>query len=75
MRQIRHIARLIYLLILRENGITVLDDPEGFLEVDDSTLVISCAAQVPVKQITLDLARPAAMIWDRIKGHDLGGLR
>ncbi|KAE9368094.1 hypothetical protein N431DRAFT_561865 [Stipitochalara longipes BDJ] len=62
------------MLILRENGITVLDDPEGFLKVDDSTLVISCAAQVPVKQITLDLARPAAMIWDRIKEHDLSGL-
>ena len=62
------------ILILRENGITVLYDPEGFFKVDDSTLVISCAAQVPVKQITLGLARPAAMIWDRIKEHDLGGL-
>jgi hypothetical protein len=62
------------ILTLRENGITVLDEPEGFLNVDDSTLVVSCAAQVPVKQITLDLARPAAMIWDRIKEHDLGGL-
>ena len=58
--------------ILRENGITVLDDPEGFLKVNDSTLVISCAPQVPVKQITLDLVRPAAMIWDRIKEHDPG---
>ncbi|KAH8789097.1 hypothetical protein F5882DRAFT_438708 [Hyaloscypha sp. PMI_1271] len=62
------------ILILRENGITVLDDPEGFLKVDDSTLVISCAAQVQVRQITLDLARPAAMIWDRIEEHDRDSL-
>jgi hypothetical protein len=57
-------------LILGDHGITVLDDQDGFLRVDDSTLVISCAPQVPVKQIIIDLARPAAMIWNRIEAHD-----
>jgi hypothetical protein len=45
---------------------TVLDDPRVFLEVDDSTVVISCAAGLPVKQIISDLAPPAVMILDRI---------
>ena len=52
--------------VLEGSGITVLDDPKAFLEVDDSTVVISCAADLPVKQIVSDLARPAVMIWDRI---------
>ncbi|TAQ89295.1 hypothetical protein B7494_g2388 [Chlorociboria aeruginascens] len=60
--------------ILGEYGIDVLDDPEAFLKVDDSTLVISCAADVPVRQLTLELARPAAMLWDRIREHERSGL-
>jgi SRR1 len=55
--------------ILKESGITVLDNPQAFLEVDDFTVVVSCAPNVPVKQIISDLARPAVMIWDRI-GED-----
>jgi len=53
-------------LVLESHNITVLNDPKGFLEVDDSTVVISCAADVPVKEIISDLARPAIMIWNRI---------
>ena len=52
--------------VLEGSGITVLDDPKAFLEVDDSTVVISCAADLPIKQIISDLARPAVMIWNRI---------
>ena len=47
-------------------GITVLRDPRAFLEVDDQTLVISFAPNVPVRQIIADIARPAIMIWDRV---------
>ena len=54
--------------ILKNNEITVIEDPEGFLEVDRFTLVVSCAPDVPVRQIVTDLARPAVMIWDKI--HD-----
>lgn len=53
-------------LVLESSGINVLDDPEGFIEVDDETLVVSCGPNVPVKQIVLDLANPAVMIWDKI---------
>ncbi len=52
--------------VLQGSGITVLDGPQAFLEVDGSTVVISCAANVPAKQIISDLARQAVMIWDRI---------
>jgi hypothetical protein len=53
-------------LVLRDSGIKVLDDPKGFLEVDDSTLVVSICAGLPVKQIISDIARPGIMIWDRV---------
>lgn len=56
--------------ILQDYDITVLDDPEGWLEVDETSVVISCSPNVPVKQIVTDLARPACMIWDTIRDED-----
>lgn len=52
--------------VLKNHSITALDDPQGFLEVDESTIVISIAANVPVKEIITDIARPVIMIWDRL---------
>ncbi|KAF2721992.1 hypothetical protein K431DRAFT_345957 [Polychaeton citri CBS 116435] len=37
--------------VLGTQGITVLEDPGGFIEVDGSTVIISCAPNVPVKQV------------------------
>jgi hypothetical protein len=51
---------------LQSIGIVVLDDPKGFLEVDENTLVFSVCPNVPVKQIVADLQWPAAMIWDTV---------
>ena len=45
---------------------TILENPEGFLEVDDSTLVLSFSPNVPVRQVVVDIAKPAVMIWDRV---------
>jgi hypothetical protein len=53
--------------VLEQSGITILDDPQGFLEVDDSTVVLSFGPNVPVRQVIADIARPAMMIWDRSK--------
>lgn len=50
----------------KEVDIKILDDPWGFIEVDDETLVISFAPLAPVRQIVADTARPAMMIWDRV---------
>lgn len=52
--------------VLESNGITVLEDPRAFLDVDESTVVLSFAPNVPVRQIITDIARPAAVIWDRV---------
>lgn len=56
--------------VLEGAGIQILEDPHGFLEVDDASVVISFAAHVPVRQIVTDLARPAAMVWDRVETED-----
>ncbi|KIH93036.1 hypothetical protein SPBR_02633 [Sporothrix brasiliensis 5110] len=52
--------------VLAMEGVSVLEDPYGFLAVDETTVVISVAPSVPVRQIVTDIARPAAMIWGRI---------
>lgn len=31
--------------------------------------MFSCAADVPVRQIIADIARPAIIIWDRVKEY------
>ena len=53
--------------LFADRGIIVLDDPEGFLQVDDSSAVISCGPHVPVKQIISDVAQPVLMIWDKVR--------
>jgi hypothetical protein len=52
---------------LESKGFTILQDPKGFLEVDEETLVVSISPNVPVKQIIADMPWPAAMIWNTVK--------
>ncbi|KAK0612643.1 hypothetical protein B0T17DRAFT_620799 [Bombardia bombarda] len=52
--------------ILGEVGITVLEDPHAFLELDETSVVISISPDIPVREVTADLARPAMMIWDQV---------
>ncbi|CEL09655.1 hypothetical protein ASPCAL12788 [Aspergillus calidoustus] len=59
--------------VLETYGIRVLDDPEGFLEVDDRSLVLSCSPNVPVKQIVVDVAKPAVVIWERVENGNCRG--
>jgi hypothetical protein len=50
--------------------ITVLNDPQAFLVITSSTLMMACCPTVPVKQIVADLSaedpstRPAAIFWN-----------
>ncbi|KAK4233468.1 hypothetical protein C8A03DRAFT_19467 [Achaetomium macrosporum] len=53
--------------VLEELGMTVLDNPRGFLEVDESAAVFSLAPDVAVRQIVADIAKPALMIWSKIR--------
>ena len=53
--------------LLSKRGVNVLEDPKGFLLVDEYSAVIACGANMPIKQIVTDLARPAVIIWDKIR--------
>lgn len=53
--------------VLQQNGIKVVDDPEGFLQADDNTAAISIAPNIPIKQILCDIAKPALLIWFRVQ--------
>lgn len=56
--------------VLREHGITVLEDPQGFLDVDEGSVVLSFSPNVPVKQIVADIARPAMIMWEPPHGAE-----
>jgi hypothetical protein len=53
--------------VLDAHGIAVLDDPKGFLEIDEDTVVISQYPDIPVRQVTADITRQALMIWNTVK--------
>ncbi|KAF4258525.1 hypothetical protein KXV68_005810 [Aspergillus fumigatus] len=57
-------------LVLEKSDIKVLEDPEGFLEMDDASLVFSCSPNICVKEIVEDIARPLALIWCTVKDKD-----
>lgn len=49
---------------LEKNFIQVLDNPKGFLEVGESSIVVLVAPNIAVREIVTDIARPAVLIWD-----------
>ncbi|GKZ29583.1 hypothetical protein AbraIFM66950_005615 [Aspergillus brasiliensis] len=51
-------------------GITVVNDPQGFLEIDEQTLVFSVCPNIPVRQIVADVQWPAAMIWNSLTSEE-----
>lgn len=53
-------------MVLSEAGITVIDDPQGFLEVDDQSVVLSFSPNVPIRQIITDVSRPVVLAWDTV---------
>lgn len=51
--------------VLQGYGIETIDDPSAWLEVDDTTILFSYAALMPVKEMVADLAKPAVLIWEK----------
>ncbi|KAJ5272757.1 hypothetical protein N7478_007882 [Penicillium angulare] len=45
--------------VLADFDFEMIDDPRGWLEVDERSFVLSVAPNVPVKEIIVDTARPA----------------
>lgn len=52
--------------VLAKSGIEVVNDPDGFLEVDAGSVVLSFSPDFPVRQIVLDIARPAMLLWNKV---------
>ncbi|KAJ4302435.1 hypothetical protein N0V88_002579 [Collariella sp. IMI 366227] len=48
----------------------LVNDPVGFLEVNRKTVVVSLDVDLPVRQVVLDIARPAAIICQRLTDAD-----
>lgn len=53
--------------VLGHHAFIVLAGERGFTEVDGDTLVFSVSPNVPVKQIVTELARPAAVVWNKVR--------
>ncbi|RAK84016.1 hypothetical protein BO79DRAFT_159499 [Aspergillus costaricaensis CBS 115574] len=53
-----------------EHGIKIVEDPDAFLEVDESTVVVSVAPDIAVRQIVFDIARPAVLIWNKVRDQN-----
>ncbi|KAH9901937.1 hypothetical protein F4778DRAFT_781819 [Xylariomycetidae sp. FL2044] len=51
--------------VLRLAGFTVLGDPQAFLELDESSVLISINHDAPVEDIVVDICRPGIIIWNR----------
>lgn len=54
--------------ILRSAEFTVLDDPQAWLELDESSMLVCINAGFPVADIVADICRPALIIWDSKRG-------
>ncbi|CAI7678957.1 unnamed protein product [Penicillium pancosmium] len=48
---------------LNLHQVKVLKDPEAWIEVDESSMVIAINPGVPARQIVMDVAQPMVMFW------------
>ncbi|KAJ5177755.1 uncharacterized protein N7500_000454 [Penicillium coprophilum] len=55
---------------LAKFGFEVVDDPAGWSKVDEQSVVLSIAPDVPIKQIIAENARPAIVIWVKEKEEE-----
>ncbi|KAI1423226.1 hypothetical protein F5Y12DRAFT_758698 [Xylaria sp. FL1777] len=54
--------------ILRSAEFTIIDDPQAWLELDESSVLVCINADFPVADIVADICRPALIIWDKKRG-------
>lgn len=50
--------------ILYSAGLTVLEDPQALLELDESSILLTINPDLPVKDIVVDTCRPGIIIWN-----------
>ncbi|KAI1291635.1 hypothetical protein F5Y03DRAFT_376356 [Xylaria venustula] len=51
--------------ILYSVGLTVLEDPQALLELDESSILLTISPGLPVKDIVVDTCRPGVIIWNK----------
>ncbi|KAJ5640845.1 hypothetical protein N7528_000470 [Penicillium herquei] len=56
--------------VMADWDVEILDDPRGWLKVDERSVVLSVAPNVPVREIIADIARPAILIWHNVPDKD-----
>ncbi|KAJ6014317.1 hypothetical protein N7540_008908, partial [Penicillium herquei] len=56
--------------VLADWDVEILDDPRGWLKVDERSVVLSVGSNVPVREIISDIARPAIAIWGKVPDED-----
>ncbi|KAJ5745905.1 hypothetical protein N7520_011087 [Penicillium odoratum] len=56
--------------LLAEHEVEVLNDPMAWLEINDFSIVVSIASNVPTKEIITDIASPAVIIWNEVGDDD-----
>ncbi|KAI0541662.1 hypothetical protein GGR58DRAFT_455700 [Xylaria digitata] len=50
--------------IIHSAGLTVLNDPQALLELDESSVLVSINADIPTGDIVADICRPGILIWE-----------
>ena len=56
--------------ILNAADIAVLEDPYAFLELDHQSIGSSFSPNIPVREIVLDIARLAVLIWNKVRSEE-----
>lgn len=52
--------------ILHSAGLTVLEDPQGLLELDEYSILVAISPNIPIEDIVADICRPAIIIWNSV---------
>ncbi|KAI8954706.1 hypothetical protein F4801DRAFT_446107 [Xylaria longipes] len=52
--------------ILHSAGLTVLEDPQGLLELDEYSILLAISPNIPIKDIVADICRPGIIIWNNL---------
>ncbi|KAI0814569.1 hypothetical protein GGR55DRAFT_675863 [Xylaria sp. FL0064] len=56
--------------VLSSTGFNIVNDPDAFLMLDDSSVLVSVDPAIPVKQIVADICRPAIIIWNKARNDE-----
>lgn len=55
--------------ILHSAGLTVLEDPQGLLGLDEYSILVAISPNLPIKDIVADICRPGIIIWNSLTPH------